>query len=95
MWLILVLIFLIIVLAISISWTRSRGAPWAPTPMSMVHKMLIMAEAGPELAESAARYLAGLYADRRDYEAAYQLVAEAPDDPRCRRAVARARRAGR
>lgn len=48
MWLILVLTFLIFALAISISWTRRRGAPWAPTPMSMVHKMLTMAEAGPD-----------------------------------------------
>lgn len=46
-WLIIVLTVLLIGLAISISWTRSRGAPWAPTPMSMVHKMLTMAEAGP------------------------------------------------
>lgn len=48
MWLVLVLIFFLIVLAISIAWTRSRGAPWAPTPMSMVHKMLTLAEAGPD-----------------------------------------------
>ena len=48
MWLILVLTFLLIVFAISIAWTRSRGAPWAPTPMSVVHKMLTLAEAGPD-----------------------------------------------
>jgi 16S rRNA A1518/A1519 N6-dimethyltransferase RsmA/KsgA/DIM1 with predicted DNA glycosylase/AP lyase activity len=29
-------------------WTHWRGAPWAPTPMSMVHKMLQMAEVGPD-----------------------------------------------
>lgn len=48
MWLIVVLIIIVIVLVISITWTRSRGAPWAPTPMSMVHKMLTMAEVGPD-----------------------------------------------
>lgn len=29
-------------------WTNSRGAPWVPTPMSMVHEMLTMAEVGPD-----------------------------------------------
>jgi SAM-dependent methyltransferase len=47
MWLIIVLSILLIVFGISISWTHSRGAPWLPTPMSMVHKMLTMAEVGP------------------------------------------------
>lgn len=48
MWLIIVLSILLIVFGISISWTHSRGAPWLPTPMSMVHKMLTMAEVGSE-----------------------------------------------
>ena len=39
---------MVVVLAISIVWTNSRGAPWLPTPMSMVHKMLQMAEVGPD-----------------------------------------------
>jgi SAM-dependent methyltransferase len=31
-----------------VTWTSSRGAPWSPTPMSKVHKMLTMAEVGPD-----------------------------------------------
>jgi precorrin-6B methylase 2 len=37
----------ILVFVISVLWTKYRGAPWAPTPMSMVHKMLTMAKVGP------------------------------------------------
>jgi SAM-dependent methyltransferase len=47
-WKLIPLIIIVIVLAISIIWTNARGAPWLPTPMSMVHKMLEMAEVGPE-----------------------------------------------
>jgi predicted RNA methylase len=44
-----ILIFLLlIILAISISWTISRGAPWVPTSMKMVHKMLKLAELKPD-----------------------------------------------
>lgn len=43
----LVFVPLTFVIAISISWTQSRGAPWVPTSMSTVHKMLTMAEVGP------------------------------------------------
>jgi SAM-dependent methyltransferase len=32
---------------ISILWTNRTGAPWVPTPMSKVRKMLEMAEVGP------------------------------------------------
>jgi 16S rRNA A1518/A1519 N6-dimethyltransferase RsmA/KsgA/DIM1 with predicted DNA glycosylase/AP lyase activity len=35
-------------MVISIIWTNSRGAPWVPTPMSMVHEMLTLAEVGPD-----------------------------------------------
>ena len=42
------LIIFLIILVISMIWTNSRGAPWVPTPMSMVHKMLQMAEVGPD-----------------------------------------------
>jgi len=42
------LLIILIVLVISIIWTNSRGAPWVPTPMSMVHEMLTMAEVGPD-----------------------------------------------
>ena len=44
----LLFFILILVLVISALWTISRGAPWAPTPMNMVHKMLTMAEVGPD-----------------------------------------------
>jgi hypothetical protein len=47
MWTAITLLIILIILAISILWTNFRGAPWAPTPMSMVHKMLQMAEVGP------------------------------------------------
>lgn len=43
--LILILVF---GLLISISWTTSRGAPWVPTSLRMVHKMLELAEVGPD-----------------------------------------------
>ena len=42
------LIIFLIILVISMIWTNSRGAPWVPTPMSMVHKMLQMAEVRPD-----------------------------------------------
>jgi SAM-dependent methyltransferase len=48
MWFLPILLVLVLVLAISITWTNLRGAPWLPTPMSMVHKMLRMAEVDPE-----------------------------------------------
>lgn len=31
-----------------ITWTTVRGAPWSPTPMSKVRKMLELAEVGPD-----------------------------------------------
>jgi predicted RNA methylase len=43
--LVLVLAF---ALMIWITWTNSRGAPWSPTPMRQVHRMLKMAEVGPD-----------------------------------------------
>ena len=43
-----ILIIVLIVLVISMIWTNSRGAPWVPTPMSMVHEMLTMADVGPD-----------------------------------------------
>ena len=48
MWLLAVGVILLLVLGISITWTYSRGAPWTPTPMGKIHKMLTMAEVGPE-----------------------------------------------
>lgn len=48
MWLLAVGVILLLVLGISITWTYSRGAPWTPTPMGKIHKMLSMAEVGPE-----------------------------------------------
>ena len=38
---------LAVVLGLSVLWSRLRGAPWLPTPMRVVHKMLAMAEVGP------------------------------------------------
>jgi len=46
MWFLTISLILIVILVTSILWTIRRGAPWAPTPMSMVHKMLTMAEVG-------------------------------------------------
>ncbi|MGD8404854.1 MAG: class I SAM-dependent methyltransferase [Anaerolineales bacterium] len=43
-----IFLIILIILVISIIWTNSRGAPWVPTPMSMVHEMLTMAEVGPD-----------------------------------------------
>ena len=40
-------IFLLIV-ALSIAWTIALGAPWIPTSMKMVHKMLILADVKPD-----------------------------------------------
>lgn len=34
------------ILVISFAWTNFRGAPWVPSSMNMVHKMLMMAEVG-------------------------------------------------
>jgi SAM-dependent methyltransferase len=42
------LALLVLAITISIVWTTWRGAPWLPTPMRKVHRMLEMAEVGPE-----------------------------------------------
>jgi SAM-dependent methyltransferase len=47
MWPFTFLIVLLLVFAISISWTDWRGAPWVPTSMRTVRKMLTLAEVGP------------------------------------------------
>jgi SAM-dependent methyltransferase len=47
MWWLNVLSILVFVALISILWTNRVGAPWVPTPMSKVHKMLQMAGVGP------------------------------------------------
>jgi SAM-dependent methyltransferase len=47
MWL-FILCLAILVLVISASWTRVRGAPWVPTSMNTVHKMLTIAQVGPD-----------------------------------------------
>lgn len=41
------LILITLILGISVTWTNIRGAPWVPTPMKTVHKMLSMANVGP------------------------------------------------
>jgi SAM-dependent methyltransferase len=45
-WLTLLSILAFVAL-MSILWTNRTGAPWVPTPMKKVHKMLQMAEVGP------------------------------------------------
>jgi hypothetical protein len=47
MWWLNVLSILAFVALVSILWTNRMGAPWVPTPMKKVHKMLQMAEVGP------------------------------------------------
>jgi predicted RNA methylase len=47
MWTFLLLLLALIV-AISIYWTSFLGAPWVPTSLRTVHKMLKLAEVGPE-----------------------------------------------
>ena len=37
-----------LILTISVTWSNLVGAPWVPTSMKMVHKMLKMAEVGPD-----------------------------------------------
>ena len=48
MWVPGTLVVIFSVLAASMTWTTSRGAPWVPTPMSMVHRMLKLADVGPQ-----------------------------------------------
>jgi len=38
---------LAVILGLSVLWPRLRGAPWVPTPMRVVHKMLALAGVGP------------------------------------------------
>jgi SAM-dependent methyltransferase len=38
---------ILVVFSISAIWTGFRGAPWVPTSMKTVHKMLTLAEVGP------------------------------------------------
>ena len=47
MWSINIVAALVVILMISILWTNLRGAPWLPTTMDKVHKMLLMAGVGP------------------------------------------------
>lgn len=42
------LLLFILIIVISFSWPNLVGAPWVPTSMRMVHKMLKMAEVGPD-----------------------------------------------
>jgi len=43
-----ILQILALALLASVLWTNRRGAPWIPTAMSKVHRMLRMAEVGPD-----------------------------------------------
>lgn len=42
-----ILVLALLVFGISIAWTDRRGAPWVPSPMRRVHKMLRMAGVKP------------------------------------------------
>lgn len=44
----IVLTIIVLILAISVAWTNFVGAPWVPTSMGMVNKMLKLAEVGPD-----------------------------------------------
>jgi 16S rRNA A1518/A1519 N6-dimethyltransferase RsmA/KsgA/DIM1 with predicted DNA glycosylase/AP lyase activity len=44
----LAVLIIVVILAISVSWTNFVGAPWVPTSMGVVHKMLKLAEVGPD-----------------------------------------------
>ena len=48
MELLIISITLVTVLLISMVWTNSRGAPWVPTSISKVNKMLDLAEVKPD-----------------------------------------------
>jgi SAM-dependent methyltransferase len=48
MWLLDLVPFVGLAVLISILWSHARGAPWVPTSFSKVHKMLEMAEVGPD-----------------------------------------------
>lgn len=47
MWIAIVALVFFLVFMISVAWTDARGAPWVPTTMNTVRKMLTMAEVGP------------------------------------------------
>ncbi len=48
MWLAAIACCLMAILILSVSWTDVRGAPWVPTSMRMVRRMLTLAEVGPD-----------------------------------------------
>lgn len=45
---VILFLLLLVILVISIFWTISRGAPWVPTSMKTVHKMLRIAKVKPD-----------------------------------------------
>lgn len=48
MWILPAVFLTAFLLAVSATWTIRYGAPWAPTPMSLVHDMLDLAEVQPD-----------------------------------------------
>ena len=48
MWPVALLILIILIVLVSISWPNLVGAPWVPTSMRVVHKMLRLAEVGAD-----------------------------------------------
>ena len=47
-WLSSIPLIILTLIGISFFWTYFRGAPWVPSSMKLVHKMLQMAEVGPD-----------------------------------------------
>jgi SAM-dependent methyltransferase len=43
-----VLLVIVLIIGISVSWPGIRGAPWVPTPMATVRRMLELAELRPD-----------------------------------------------
>lgn len=48
MWPLVLILLILLLFALSVFWTNVVGAPWVPTSMATVHKMLTMAEVGPD-----------------------------------------------
>lgn len=44
----IILAIIVLLLALSATWTNLVGAPWVPTSMKLVHRMLKLAEVGPD-----------------------------------------------
>jgi SAM-dependent methyltransferase len=43
-----ILLVIVLIIGISVSWPSVRGAPWVPTPLATVRRMLELAEVQPD-----------------------------------------------